>query len=646
MVNIRLPDGQFWPWKTGSVVTPEPLNPPRRRFNSAERTALYLAADGFCQSCGTALEPGWHGDHIEPFSVGGPTEILNGQALCPQCNLQKGGTYMRLRKWQEDGLRKFLGTTGDFLAVATPGAGKTTFAVQAAKTMIDRSEISNIIVIVPTAHLRGQWAQSAQRGAGIKLDSDFVNRNQLIARDYDGVVATYQSVAANPLLWRKLACDPRRPTLVILDEVHHAGDAEHLAWGTALSEAFGDAYRRLSLSGTPFRSDQKPIPFLKYDAARRVVADVNYDYGMALQDQEVVRPVAFPAMDGEARWRFASEHPMAQKLSETDPTTIAAALKAALSPTGDWIPSVLLRAHEELELMRMDKPDCGGLVVATDQASAHAYAEILRRQTGDQVDIAVSDDPAASKVIERYASGESRWLVAVQMVSEGVDIPRIGVIVYATRVRTEMFFRQVVGRCVRKQGDEDDMCARVFIPSISQLLGFAAVIERTVEAVLADEESKVRRASSDGDGSGNDRALPRTPEVIGSSTAAHAFTINSGDAFEEEELLHARRLGQQAGLPPGTEPSAIARLLRLTGTSAMPGAAPEPKVEQTLSERKKEVRDLIKRKVGRLSSMTRRPHSHIHSDLNRAFGERSIDQATVDTLSERLVILDRWIEEV
>ncbi|MFD5798637.1 DEAD/DEAH box helicase family protein [Streptomyces diastatochromogenes] len=616
----------------------------RRRFNGAERTALYLAADGLCQRCGAPLEPGWHGDHIEPYSAGGSTEILNGQALCPQCNLQKGDTYMRLRKWQEDGLRKFLGTTGDFLAVATPGAGKTTFAVQAAKAMIDRGEISNIVVIVPTAHLRGQWAKSAQRGAGIKLDSNFVNRNQQVARDYDGVVATYQSVAASPLLWKKLACDPRKPTLVILDEVHHAGDAEHLAWGTALAEAFGDAYRRLSLSGTPFRSDGKAIPFLNYDAARRVVPDVNYDYGMALQDQEVVRPVAFPAMDGEARWRFASEHPMAQKLSETDPSTIAAALKAALAPTGDWIPSVLLRAHDELELMRMDKPDCGGLVVATDQAAAHAYAEILRRQTGDHVDIAVSDDPAASKVIENYSKSESRWLVAVQMVSEGVDIPRIGVIVYATRVRTEMFFRQVVGRCVRKQGDEDDMCARVFIPSISQLLGYAAAIERTVDAVLADEESKVRRATADGDGT--DRALPRTPEVIGSSTAAHAFTINSGDAFDEEELLHARRLGQQAGLPPGTEPSAIARLLRLTGTSAKPGAAPEPRVEQTLSERKKEIRNLIKRKVGQLSAMTRKPYSHIHSELNKAFGERTIDQATVDTLSERLVILDRWIENV
>ncbi|MER6433176.1 DEAD/DEAH box helicase family protein [Streptomyces sp900105245] len=551
---------------------------------------------------------------------------------------------MKLRKWQEDGLRKFLGTQADFLAVATPGAGKTTFALLAAKSMIDRSEITNVFVIVPTGHLRGQWARAAAR-EGIKLDSEFVNRSQEKAKDYDGIVATYQSVAANPLLWRKLACDPRRPSLIIFDEIHHAGDAEHLAWGAALSEAFGSAHRRLSLSGTPFRSDGRPIPFLTYDAMRRVVPDINYDYGMALQDQEVVRPVAFPAMDGEARWRFASEHSMTQKLSEADATTIAAALKTALDPGGQWIPSVLHRAHEELNLMRQDKPDCGGLVVATDQASAHAYADILRRQTGEAVKVAVSDDPAASKIIEEYAKSDTRWIVAVQMVSEGVDIPRLGVIVYATRIRTEMFFRQVVGRCVRKQGDEDEMCARVFIPSIAQLLSIAAGIERTVDAVLADEESKVRRDTAEEDESDSPTpTLPRTTEVLGSSAAAHAFTINSGEAFEESELLHARRLGQQAGLPVGTEPSAIARLLRLSGGSAQPGAAPEPPMQQTLSERKKELRELIARKVGRLSRLTRKPHSHIHAELNRECQEKKIDQATLETLEKRLLILDKWTQ--
>jgi hypothetical protein len=205
-----------------------------------------------------------------------------------------------------------------------------------------------------------------------------------------------------------------------------------------------------------------------------------------------------------------------------------------------------------------------------------------------------------------------------------------------------MFFRQVVGRCVRKQGDEDEMCARVFIPSIAQLLTIAAGIERTVDAVIADEESKVRREMAEDES--DPRMLPRTTEVLGSSAAAHAFTINRGEAFEEAELLHARRLGQQAGLPVETEPSAIARLLRLSGGSAHPGATPEPPVQQTRSERKKELRELIARKMGRLSRLTREPHSHIHAELNRECQERKIDQATLATLEKRLLILDKWLQ--
>jgi superfamily II DNA or RNA helicase len=625
---------------------PQTPSTARRRFNGAERTALYLAANGLCTRCGTELSAGWHADHVKPWSVGGNTDVMNGQALCLTCNLRKGDTYVELRQWQEDALRTFLARRNDFLAVATPGAGKTTFALEATRALWELNEISFVIVVVPTSHLRQQWAKAAAR-AGFQLDHSFVNANNRPASDYDGVVVTYQTVAASPLLWRKLACDPRRPALVIMDEVHHAGDADHLSWGSALGEAFTQSSRRLLLSGTPFRTDGNKIPFVRYDVAGRAEPDINYDYGSALQDRNVVRQVAFPAMDGEARWRYASEHPMTQKLSETDQSTIAAALKAALDPAGDWIPSVLRRANDELSLMRQDVPDTGGLVVAPDQAHAQAYAEILRRSTQEEVALAISDDPAASKVIEEYARGSARWIVAVQMVSEGVDIPRLGLVVYASRIRTEMFFRQVVGRCVRLRGADDETCARVFVPTVQALLAFAADIEKTVNAVIAEEESSVRRnQAAEGNGDPLDRTV-RVVEVIGSSAAEHQFTVSGGASYAEEELLHARRLGIQAGLPPSTEPAVLAQFLRLAG-ARNPGSPSEPAervLEQTLSERKDELRNLIKRKVGLLHKLTRKPHSHIHADMNRALSERSITDALEEGLNKRLVLLDQWIEE-
>ena len=61
-----------------------------RRFRPRSRVALFLAARGRCASCGAALQPGWHGDHVTPFSAGGRTVPANGQALCPRCNREKG----------------------------------------------------------------------------------------------------------------------------------------------------------------------------------------------------------------------------------------------------------------------------------------------------------------------------------------------------------------------------------------------------------------------------------------------------------------------------------------------------------------------------------------------------------------------------
>jgi 5-methylcytosine-specific restriction endonuclease McrA len=62
-----------------------------RRFRTSTRVAMFLAAGGKCARCGARLEPGWHGDHVVPRRVGGATVPANGQALCPRCNLAKGG---------------------------------------------------------------------------------------------------------------------------------------------------------------------------------------------------------------------------------------------------------------------------------------------------------------------------------------------------------------------------------------------------------------------------------------------------------------------------------------------------------------------------------------------------------------------------
>ena len=147
----------------------------------------------------------------------------------------------------------------DFLLVATPGSGKTAWALTVAAELLARREIAAITVVTPTEHLKHQWAQAA-RGLRIALDPAYRNAQGRASADYTGVAVTYAQVAAHPALHRQRT--QNRPTLVIFDEIHHAGDA--LSWGEAIREAFEPARRRVGLTGTPFRSDANPIPFVTY----------------------------------------------------------------------------------------------------------------------------------------------------------------------------------------------------------------------------------------------------------------------------------------------------------------------------------------------------------------------------------------------
>lgn len=157
-----------------------------------------------------------------------------------------------------------------------------------AAELLGQRAVEQVTVVVPTEHLKVQWAQAAARH-GIALDPRFSNANPRIAPEYHGVMVTYAQVAAHPTLHRVRT--EQRKTLVVFDEIHHGGDAK--TWGDAIREAFDDATRRLALTGTPFRSDDSPIPFVTYEAGpdgiRRSQADHTYGYTDALADG-VVRP--------------------------------------------------------------------------------------------------------------------------------------------------------------------------------------------------------------------------------------------------------------------------------------------------------------------------------------------------------------------
>ncbi len=556
-----------------------------------------------------------------------------------------------LRAWQQEAFEEyFRREPRDFLAVATPGAGKTTFALTLASELLRLRRVRAITIVCPTEHLKKQWAEAAAR-FDLPIDPDFRNGQGALGKQYIGAAITYAQVAAHPMLHRNRT--ETRRTLVIFDEIHHAGDA--LSWGEAVREAFDPAARRLSLTGTPFRSDVNPIPFVDYvqdgTGVRRCSWDYNYGYAPALEDG-VVRPVIFMAYSGEMRWRTRAGDELSARLGE--PLTqdaLSQAWRAALDPKGDWIKKVLHAADRRLTEVRKTHPDAGGLVIASDHENARAYARLLRKVTGKGATVVLSDDPTASKKISRFADSDDRWMIAVRMVSEGVDVPRLMVGVYATSTSTALFFAQAIGRFVRvrRRGE----VASVFLPSVPTLLEYAGEMERERDHVLDrtpaedeyPEEELLKEANKKKDTPDAGEELPfETME----SEAEFDRALFDGTEYgsmpgstEEEDFL---------GLPGLLEPEQVSQLLRkrkadlkASEIKARKNATDEEQKEpepthEVLSQLRRELSGL----VGAWHHRTGKPHGVIHNELRRACGGPPVAQADPAQIRERIAKLRAW----
>src|SRR5579875_3509820 len=468
-----------------------------------------------------------------------------------------------LRAWQREAIAAYLRREPrDFTAVATPGAGKTRLALTLARILLDRGTVSAVTVVIPTDHLKRQWAYAAS-GHGIRLDPGFRNAQGATGRSYHGAVVTYAQVASAPLLHR--ARTEARRTLVILDEIHHAGDA--LSWGDAARDAFTPAARRLALTGTPFRSDDATIPFVSYlpdaEGGLRSAADSQYTYGDALRDG-VVRRVLFLAYSGQMRWRSSAGQELAARLGEPmTPDAAAQAWRTALDPAGEWLGQVLRAANDRLTAKRREMPDAGGLVIATDQATARSYGLMLRRICRDDVTVVLSDEADASRRIEEFRRADSRWMVAVRMVSEGVDVPRLAVGVYATSVSTPLYFAQAVGRFVRlrRRGET----ASVFLPSVPVLLGLAAELEAERDHVLRAPGAAEDELDDYADAElppGADSALDDGPGFAALEASAEFDRAMFGDAeFGVAAEAGSDEEAEFLGLPGLLEPEQVQLLL-------------------------------------------------------------------------------------
>src|SRR4051794_14191344 len=478
--------------------------------------------------------------------------------------------------------------------------------------MLSEGRVARVAVIAPTTHICRQWALDAAR-YGIDLEPNRPNAAGPEPRDRDGVAVTYATLAAGPAVHRRRCAEAA--TLVIADEPHHMG--ELAAWGRSTQSAFERAPFRLLLSGTPFRSDNTPIPWVAYDGDGVSSADFAYGYTDALLDG-VCRPVTFHTYGGDMEWMSDGRRRRADFDVALPAAEAARRLRTALDPEGDWVEHVLRDADAELSTLRAGAhPDAGGLVVAIDKEHAERLAGRLARVSGERPEIVTSDAADASQRIQRFAAGSGRWLVSVLMVSEGVDIPRLRVGVYATSARTELFFRQVVGRFIRRTagGRDKVQMSHLFLPSDPTLKRLAAQIEEERNHALvqlAEGEAVERGERGESD---------------------EAFRALWSSARRDDDVLQTTQPGEALQLFGEAAPAAPSPAL-----AAFTTTEPEP---ESGHERRERLRDERRALVAAVARRTGEPHRAINARVNREVGAASVAACTVEQLERANALLER-----
>jgi hypothetical protein len=349
----------------------------------------------------------------------------------------------------------------------------------------------------------------------------------------------------------------------------------------------------------------------------------------------VVRPVVFAAYTGTSRWRNSAGEVIAASLSEPNTKrTEATAWRTALNPKGRWVPHVIAAMDERITHLRESgMPDAAGLVLASDQDDARAYAAIVEHVTGEAPVVILSDDPRATDKISAFTHGTQRMAVCVRMVSEGVDVPRAACLAWMTSYRTPLFFAQGVGRVVRARAAGES--ATVFLPAVGPLLALAAELEEERNHVIpppsaqADDLLDVERAEPE--------PTDAARYELVDSDASFAHVLHGGRAVvaaplteEDEEFL---------GLPGILSPEQTAALLARRDSDARRRAAgtgvTQPSAEAAAWRAGAELRREVNRLVGVLAARSATPHGQLHAQVRRAVPGPASAAASVEVLEAR-----------
>lgn len=378
---------------------------------------------------------------------------------------------MKLRQWQslcfDDARTKYKRGQKSYCCLATPGAGKTMLAANIAKWLLNEQLADFVVYISPSVSVKSTSQQVFSSILDSSFDGMFGSKGRSL---------TYQSLETlDETFWQLFT---RFNIFVILDEVHHlAGHFEEHAnsWGkTVLNRVCVAARYVLTLSGTPWRTDNIPITSVTYNhGTLQPVKDYCYGLSDAVRDG-VCRIPRIISVDND-RISFTSESGEKKRFS-----SFSALLREKvvsyqqLVSHPEFLRAMLKVADRQLAKVQKKNKVAAGLIVASTVEHAQQILVILHSVLKRRATLVVHQNSDSADIISGFEEQDCDWLISVGMVSEGTDIPRLQVCCHLSRIRTELHFRQVIGRILRiKQGQVDNH-GYLFIPSQEMLTEFAS----------------------------------------------------------------------------------------------------------------------------------------------------------------------------
>lgn len=459
---------------------------------------------------------------------------------------------MELRHWQSECvsqvLAKYDAKMQHFMCLATPGAGKTIMASEVVNRLFEQDRIDYVLCFSPSIVIATDIRRTMESRIGQRFDG------MIGALGASFTYQTMQYLSSD--LWHLLKTSR---VLVIFDEIHHCAGSSLVnanAWGEKIITNIRDhAAYTLTLSGTPWRSDNAPIALAKYhDTDNRIVCDYAYGLSRAIQDKVCRIPhivitdnddITLRGHEGQVE-KFDS---FSNLLAETQCPYQRIVENEAV------IRHILVQASRKLTEIRHVNPNAGGLVVASSVSHAVRIVTMIEKEFGESAVIATYRENEPASIIDEFKASNTRWIVSVGMISEGTNLPRLQVCCHLTRIKTELHFRQILGRILRVTQCKNQE-AFLFMPAEATLIEYAYRVADDIpeeKAIVHFEKSEEGVAIDDSDEPNVEAPTSSEQKSLEQKLSDHSIELGGAEIVTNSETA-----------PPQGRPSILTQTYEAT----------------------------------------------------------------------------------